>query len=78
MYVNGEYKVELRGSEGGGLIYFTGDDELPVTPGPDGAMMAIREDGRVRIAFRLETDRAGRRYVRLGNKAFLHAEDAGN
>jgi len=77
MYVNGEYKVELRGSEGGGLIYFTGDDELPVTPGTEGAMTAIRDDGRVRIAFRLETDSAGRRYVRLGNKAFLHSEDAG-
>ena len=74
IYLNGEYKVELRQGDQG-LIYFTGEDELPVTPGTNGTMTAIRADGRVRIGFRLEVDRAGRRYVRQGAKAFLHMGD---
>jgi hypothetical protein len=73
-YLNGEFKIELRQGDRG-LVYFTGEDELPVTPGPNGAVTAIRADGRVRIGFRLEADRAGRRYVRQGAKAFLHMGD---
>ncbi len=52
-----------------------GEDEMPATPGEDGSMVAQRADGLVRVIFRLEVDRAGRRYVRLRNKAFLHTDD---
>lgn len=75
-YLNGEYKVELRNGSGG-LVYFNGEDELPATAEQDGSMVALRADGLVRVVFHLEVDRAGRRYVRLRNKAFLHTDDGG-
>ena len=49
-YVTGEYKVELRRTEAG-LACSTGADELPVTPGLNGAMTATKDDSRVRIVF---------------------------
>lgn len=73
-YLSGEYMVELRHRDGE-LLFFTGREELPVSPGENGELEATLPDGRAALTFRFQLDDEGRRWVRLRDRAYLHMDD---